>query len=187
MSHSTHAILFGKRTLDEIAAAVQASGLVETPYPEKIPGNSAGVIGTLRCARAGQPSPHLTSLLWAFDGALNTDFSDVYPGERTVLSASVVGTEIVEAITRTFGGYICRDDREPDWQVVEPQNAEFTPEDRLHVDLAKILGPKEAESMMQIVGDLAKRKALIRALEAFASATERPFDLRENLESPGMM
>ncbi|MGY3582034.1 hypothetical protein ACVIGB_001043 [Bradyrhizobium sp. USDA 4341] len=182
MSRSANAIAFGRHNAPEIVAALRATGLVEDGI-ETFGGKTDLVIGTLSFTRKGKDS---FSTLWIFDGSIG-DSLDIYSGDRTLLSTNFGDDDILRGILKSFGGYVRPDDGEEEkWDTVDAENVEFSPEDRVRIQIAKIVGPKRVESIMEIASDPAKCQALVGALTAFSAITNK-FDLRENLEGPGMM
>ena len=183
MSRSAHAIAFGNHSLAEIAGALRASGLVNDDL-EIAPGTKEPMLGWLILTTKDEPRNRRA--LYVFEGSID-DHHDVYDGNRTVMSIGTSGADkILAAALKPFGGYICLNDDDPEWRTVESEQVAFAPEDQLRIDVSKILGPKQAEAIMAIIGQPDKRKALVRALETYAAAAN-PFDLRDNLEGPGMM
>jgi hypothetical protein len=182
MSRSAHAIAFGHHNVQEIAAALRATGLVEDNI-KATGGNNNLVSGTLVYSRKGKPG---FSTLWIFDGSIG-DSLDVYSGERTLLSANFGEDDILRALLESFGGFVRPDDEEEDnWKTVEGKDVEFSAEDRVRIEIAKIVGPKQVDSIMDIATDPTKCRALIAALERFSSILSKP-DLRDDPDSPRMV
>jgi hypothetical protein len=181
MSRSAHAIAFGKHTVQEIVAALRATGLVEESI-KVAAGNNSLVTGTLVYVRRGQPD---FNTLWIFDGSIG-DSLDVYAGERTLLSTNVGEDDILRGVLKSFGGFVRPDDEEDEkWETVEGEHVDFSAEDRIRIEIAKIVGPKQVDAIMDIAIDPARCRALIAALEALSSIT-RKSDLRETSDGPGM-
>lgn len=177
MSSSAHAIAFGNHSLAEIAAALRASGLVNDDL-EIAHGSKEPMLGWLILTTKDEPENRRA--LYVFEGSID-DHRDVYAGNRTLMSVGTSGADkILTAVLKPFGGYLCLSDDAQKWQTVEPEEVAFAPKDRLRIDISKVLGPKQAEAIMAIVDQPDQRKALITALETYATAAN-PFI------GPGMM
>ena len=140
-------ILFGSRSLEEIASAAHAAGEVIGEV-EVIAGRHP-VLGTL--VFASKANPDLRRALWVFDGSV-VDASPIglvrrgeLPKQRTLLSigAAGLGPEILARITGVFGGYFCKSE-ESHWERLGPDPVS---------DEAKQLGTKVAEQMRESLSD----------------------------------
>ncbi len=160
MSTDANAVVFGERTMEELAAALRASGLAEKV--SVLHGDGAPTLGRLLFVAKGRPG---LRVMWAFGDDL-TDHREVYGGERTVLHIGIHddGAKLLEAVVKPFGGYQMDDERTGEWRPVDAVDAEFSPQDRLHIAIAKMIGPTRAELLMPIVADEAKREELLRAI-----------------------
>lgn len=174
---TTKSILFGSRSLEEIAGAVRATAEVIGEV-EVIAGRHP-VLGTLTFA--SKANPDLTRALWVFDGSV-VDASPIglvrrgeLPKQRTLLSigAANFGPEMLATITRTFGGYFCRSE-ESHWERLGPDPAaeEAT---QLGTKVAELtregLRDAELDAVFRVLQDPRGRDAFIDAWRAVAMAT----------------
>lgn len=109
-------ILFGNRTHSEIAEAISEA----LPHVRKVEMGltvraNSGVMAFEEIGR-GASKP----MVFIYPGGVADDYSDVYDGERTILSlyGCHADHDIVRAITEKFGG-IYEMKEQGDWMVVE--------------------------------------------------------------------
>ena len=120
MSKSINVILFGRRSYNEVAEAVQAS----MPYVRDVNvlTEDTACRGVLTFLEYDPDVFSLQSerLVFIYPSGSVEDFSDVYSGERTLLS--IYGCDekhdVVKALTCAFGG-IYELKEQNDWMVVE--------------------------------------------------------------------
>lgn len=174
MSTDTHAILLGERTLEEVAAALRRSPLVTGPVAA-VP-MSPPMLGYVRAAFADKTFRNFH----VFDGKLISDYSDVYDGERTLVSCSAGGDSValMEAVVSPFGGFIRDHDGSdaPDWRAIEPgPELGLTPIEKLTVALTRITPiPQEAQIIRNMLVDPEKLAAFRQAFDDYAEASDEP-------------
>jgi hypothetical protein len=170
MSTDANAIVFGQRTMEELAAALRASGLVNDVA---VLHGDGEILGKLIFTARAHPGMRV---MWAFPSA-SADHTDVYAGERTILHIGIHndGAALLEAAVRPFGGYQMDDERTGEWRPVASVATEFAPLDRLHIDIARMIGPTRAELLMPVITDEQRREDLIRAIrEAYPEPAPAP-------------
>lgn len=108
------AVLFGMRSPEDLASEMHSQDLVEGKV-EVLRGLTPNV-ATLLFFNKGRPSQK--RLLWVVNG---TPGGSAWPNaDRTlVVGASTRGVlDILETLTTTVGGYLCRRDDRPEWQAL---------------------------------------------------------------------
>ncbi len=108
-----------------------------------------------------------------------SDYTDVYEGKATLCSLGMWGgsIEIMEALARKFGGFVCDSDSVGEWRPVDrventdaPQ-APLAPEAVLNLTLAKVIDPKAALEIRKLVKDREQFAKLMDALDLYRAQT----------------
>lgn len=107
------------------------------------------------------------------------DYANVHEGKATLCSLGMWGgsIEIMEALARKFGGFVCDSDFDGDWRPVDRvENADASlaalpPEAVLNLTLAKVVAPKAALEIRTLVKDPEQFAKLMDALDVYRSQT----------------
>jgi hypothetical protein len=107
------------------------------------------------------------------------DYEDVYQGEATLCSLGFWGgsIEIMEALARKFGGFVCDSDSVGEWRPVDRvENAvapepPLSPEAVLNLTLSKVIDPKAALEIRKVIKDPDQFAKLMDALDLYRSQT----------------
>lgn len=108
-----------------------------------------------------------------------SDNKDVFDGPSTHCMLGMWGgsIEIMEALARKFGGFVCDSDSAGEWRPVDrvenadaPQ-APLAPEAVLNLALAKTIDPKAAIEIRKLVKDREQFAKLMDALDVYRAQT----------------
>lgn len=107
------------------------------------------------------------------------DYANVYEGKATLCSFGLWGgsIEIMEALARKFGGFVCDSDCVGEWHPVDrAENADapqapLAPEAVLNLTLARVIDPKAAIEIRKLVKDREQFAKLMDALDLYRSQT----------------
>lgn len=108
-----------------------------------------------------------------------SDYEDVYQGEATLCSLGMWGgsIEIMEALARKFGGFVCDSDSVGEWRPIDRVEnmdtplAPLPPEAVLNLTLAKVIDPKAALEIRKLVKDREQFAKLMDALDVYRAQT----------------
>jgi hypothetical protein len=173
MGASAKAILFGDVGHEEIAAIIRAT-FPSTANEMTAVLQHADSYTTLRFPEPNPvPNNALHRQLLIFKGDMTPDDLHVYAGTRTLLNLSVWGssTEILEAVTAQFGGYLLTNDSDETvtWEAVAAPASAFEgaePKDRLRIALGRHLPVTLANELSKLADD---EVALAKTLDAYAT------------------
>lgn len=173
MSVDTKVILYGAPSAEEVAAAIRSAFSIEaavttTSVDEMFHVTFPDPAGRL----AGYVSNRSLSV---FPDDSSSDDRDVYSGRRTLcmLGASGGAVMVADALASRFGGYVLENDSRDDWRLVEPVSGEtpdLTAEDVLKIEIAKIVGNRDATFFAALVDEPDKLERLVAAYLAYRSA-----------------
>ncbi len=186
MSINTNGILLGKISNVEIISALKEAFPNVTDFRTEFSDDDRFfkiIFAEPNSDKIG-PSDASHRMLFVFNGHSSPDYTNVYSGERTILSLGYWGSsvEIIEALTTQFGGFIRKNDSNSEWELInsEPSNGYvLSARDRLEVDLAKIIPRAAANSILTTLKDDTSLEQLITAFETYKenrdlTAVQRP-------------
>ncbi len=174
MGVDTKSILFGKPNATEIAQAITEAFGFE---PE------------IRMAFSDDPTYFIMNFPDTQDNKeprrLNVhldcagDYADVYQGDATLCSLGMWGgsIEIMEALAKKFGGFVCDSDSVGEWRPVDrventdPSVTSLPPEAVLNLTLAKVIDPQAAIEIRKLVKDREQFAKLMDALDVYRAQT----------------
>jgi hypothetical protein len=107
------------------------------------------------------------------------DYAHVHQGKATQCSLGMWGgsIEIMEALARKFGGFVCDCDSVGEWRPVDRVEnsdaplAPLPPEAVLNLTLAKVIDPQAALHIRKVVKDSEQFASLMDALDVYRAQT----------------
>jgi len=171
MGVNSKAILIGHITAPEIINALKEA----FPHVQNYEVRSKGDWYQLTFKEPRQVGNRRLAV-WPPESELS-DYLDIYNGERTIVDLRSWGSdrEIIESLAKQFGGYVSIADSE-EWTAFEASSETMDalpPEDRLKINLAKILPLRQANILMELVDRQEDFDAVLAHMTEYAAKRER--------------
>lgn len=145
MGDDTKAILIGKSNIQEIAARLKAEFGGDVSVIDTSVGGMFVI--TLPDPKGRIPGgAELRSMYVHTD--IQSDYREVLSGPKTICSLGAFGgsVEIMEALAKHFGGFVCDRDSDDEWRFIDRSNEpiELPMLDRFRIEIEKVVGASMA-------------------------------------------